>query len=368
MAGCVDGTEGSMRTTSTVHSPEERLAQRELGERLALRSQWRLLACVSILRTAITRIMPLAGTATWWVTLLCLLPGLVLYWVICLGLRRSKASSLVECARLAVGKMGVWLVCILAAVVLAVDAVSTITALITLFTEGVGTQGTQLTLALATVGILLFALNGEALARGTYFLRVPLLVLLGVVLIGLVGEARLDHLFPVLGDGGSSLWAAFRAGAGAGWVFLLPLLQSPTKKNRWNAPLPPVGVCVIALLCLNLALPHELLANQSALGDCLVLTVAHLPALVRLVGICLWMAALFLALGSGVSLCAGQLLAPTGRKLVWLPGVSALAAAWTQLADIRRLWTLLGTLDVWLLLALGIGAVVTMLAWGRKRG
>lgn len=348
-----------MRTTSTVHSPEERLAQRELGERLALRSQWRLLACVSILRTAITRIMPLAGASTWWMTLVCLLPGMALYWLACLGLRISKTSILPECARL---------VCILAAVALAVDAVSTITALITLFTEGVGTQGTQWTLALAAVGLLLFALNGEALARGVYFLRVPLLVLLSAALVGLASIARVDHLTPVLGGGMSSLWAALRAGAGAGWVFLLPLLQAPTKEKRWHEPLLPAGLCVAALLCLNLALPHELLANQSALGDCLVLTVAHLPAFVRLLAVCLWVAALFLALGSSVSLCAGQLLAPTGRKLVWLPGVLALVVALTQLLNIRQLWTQLGAIENWLLVVLGIGTGVALLACGRKRG
>lgn len=356
-----------MKTTSTVHSPEERLAQRELGERLALRSQWRLLACVSILRTAVTRIMPLAGAATWWMTLVCLLPGLVLYWLACLGLRITKATSLPEGARLALGKAGAWLVCALAAVALGVGALSAITALITLFTEGIGTQGTQWTLALAAAGLLLFALNGEALARGVYFLRVPVVALLGAVLLGLVSGARLDHLFPVLGDGVSSLWAAFQAGAGAGWVFLLPLLQVPTKESRWREPLPPVGLCIAALLCLNLALPHELLSNQNALGDCLVLTVAHLPAFVRLMALCLWMAALFLALGSGVSLCAGQLLAPTGRRVVWLPGVLVLAAAATQLLDIRELWTQLGALERWLLAVPGVGAGVSLLLCWRKR-
>lgn len=335
------------------------MAQRELGERLALRSQWRLLACVTILRTAVTRIMPLAGASTWWMTLVCLLPGLALYWLACLGLRLSRRPSLPECARL---------VCALAAVALAVDAVSTITALITLFTEGVGTQGTQWTLALAAVGLLLFALNGEALARGVYFLRVPLLVLLASVLIGLASFARVDHLSPVLGGGVSSLWAAFRAGAGAGWVFLLPLLQAPTKEKRWHEPLLPAGLCIAALLCLNLALPHELLANQSALGDCLVLTVTHLPAFVRLLAVCLWVAALFLALGSSVSLCAGQLLTPTGRKLVWLPGVLALVVALTQLMNIRQLWTQLGVIEGWLLVVLGIGTGVALLACGRKRG
>ncbi|MBQ7306192.1 MAG: hypothetical protein IJW85_08260, partial [Clostridia bacterium] len=144
-------------------------------------------------------------------------------------------------------------------------------------------------------------------------------------------------------------------------------LQAPTREKRWHEPLPPMGLCIVVLLCLNLALPHELLDNQSALGDCLVQTVAHLPAFVRLVAVCLWVVALFLSLGSGVSLCAGQLLAPTGRKVAWLPGVVALAVATTQLMDIRWLWTQLGAMGMWLLVALGIGAGVPLLACGRKR-
>lgn len=356
-----------MRTTSTVHSPKERLAQREMGERLALRTQWRLLACVTILRTAVTRILPLAGASAWWMTLVCLLPGLGLYWLGCLGLRITKSAVLPECARLALGKAGAWVVCILACGGLAVDAISSMTALITLFTEGVGTQGTQWTLALAAAGMLLFALNREGLARGVYFLRLPLAVLLAIVLGGWLFSAKADHLFPILGGGGSSLWAAFKAGIGMGWVFLLPLMQQPVKEKRWTEPLSPAALCVVCVLCLNLALPHELVVNQIALGDCLVLTVAHLSPFVRLMAVCLWLAALFLSIASGISLWARYALAPTGRELMWLPGVLSLALAATQWADIRWLWNTLGIAEPWLAVTLGIGAALAILACGRKQ-
>ena len=44
-----------MRTISNVHTPEERLAARQKAERRVLRSQWRLVLCVSIAAAEATK-------------------------------------------------------------------------------------------------------------------------------------------------------------------------------------------------------------------------------------------------------------------------------------------------------------------------
>lgn len=323
------------------------------GGHLAWRSQWRLVAAVVIFRTMVTRVLPLAGAAGWWMALACLAPGLVLYASGCMILRRRKRESLADSRVLL----------LLVALALAVEAVASMTALITLFTEGVGTRGTQWTLAIAAAGLLLFALNREGLARGVYFLRLPLAALLAVALVSLAGMGRVDHLFPPLGDGVSSLLAALKAGAGMGWVFVLPLMEKTPSRRRIAEPLPVAAVCVAAVLCLNLALPHELIIRNLSLGDSLVMTVAHLPAFSRLMTICLWMAALFLALGSMVSLTGKYALLPWKRELIWLPGALAVLAALTQLWDIERLWHWLGRAEGWLL-AIPLAA---LFCCGRKK-
>lgn len=334
-----------MKTISRVHSPEERAEMRQLGENRALRSQWRLVACVTILRTAVTRVLPLAGAAGWWVTLVCLMPGLLLYALGCWALRRGRSP----------GKV----VHLLAAIALLVDGISTLTTLVTLFTQGLGTAGTQFTLALVAGGMLLFALNREGLARSIYFLRVPMLLLLVSVCIGYVSEARLDHLFPVLGDGASSIWAAFRAGVGMSWVFLLPLLEPPVKKRSYTEPLAVVLLCGGVLLALSLWMPHEQLTLHYALGDCLVQTV-QIGSLLRLIAICLWMGTLFLSLGSACSIAAEYALAPWGRNLAWLPASFVLLLTITQVFSVRKLWQIMGMAEPWLLAVLAAGVLLSI--------
>jgi len=338
-----------MKTISRVHSPEERAEMRQFGERLALRSQWRLVAGVTILRTAVTRVLPMAGAAGWWVTLACLVPGLLLYALGCGALKRGRSLHKV--------------VYLLAAVALLVDGTSTLTALVTLFTQGVGTAGTQFTLALVAGGMLLFALNREGLARGIYFLRGLILLLLAAVCIAYVSEAKVDHLFPLLGDGASSIWTAFRAGVGMGWVFLLPLLEMPVKKCSYTEPLPVVLLCAGVLLTLSLRIPHEQLTRCYALGDCLVQTV-QLDSLFRLIAICLWMGTLFLSFGSACSMAARYALAPWGRSAAWLPACFVLLLTVTQALPVRELWQFMSMAEPWLLAVLIAGATLT---FGRRR-
>lgn len=356
-----------MRTWSMVHSPEERLAQRLLGERLALRSQWRLVACASILRTAVTGVLPLAGAAAWWVTLACLLPGMLLHAIACLGLRMTNTDNLPDCLRKLLGQAGAWAICLLVAAALVLEGLCSMTALITFFTQGIGSAGQQWTLAAVAAGMLLFCLNREGLARGIYFLRWVMLALLGTAVAGLIGMGRADHLAPWLGDGQPGITAAVRAGIGMGWVFVLPLMEPPVRARHMAAPLAPVLLCVAAVGCINLVLPHELLVTHAALADSMVQTVAYQLPAVRLSTICLWMLGLFLSLGSTASLAAKYVLAPTGRELAWLPGVFVVIAAALQMTNIFALWQGLKKAMPWMLLPFAVGAVLSLFAGWRKK-
>lgn len=324
---------------------------RRMGELRCLRSQWRLLTCVSILRTAVTRVLPLCGAAGWWVALLCLAPAVMLYTLGRWGLKRRGETCL----------HGNRLACLVAALCLLVEGVSSMTALVTLFTEGVGTPGTAFTLALVAAGMALFALNREGLARGVYLVRWLLLAAVVLVLAGHAAKARVDHLFPLLGGGWTDVRRALLAGAGMGWPMLLGLMEPPVRRR--GAVLPPVALGLAGPVCLCLCIPHEVLITRQTLGDTLVQTVAHLSPFGRLVGICLWMSGLFLSVASGCSLGAAQWQTSWGRELPWLAGALALGMAAVQLVDTRALWQALALAEPWLLLSLALCAA---LCWRKK--
>lgn len=342
-----------MRTTSNVHSPEERAEMRRLGQFRCQRSRWRFIACVTMMRTTLTRVIPLAGSAGWWVALVCMLPGLGLYGLGCWGLKRRGKSCLHASPLLG----------ILTAVALLVDSASSMTALTTLFTEGIGTPGTQFTLALVAAGMLLFALDREGLPRGVFLLRWCFVGVLALVLVGYASHGQIDHLFPVLGGGWSGIRAGAVAGLGMAWPLLLAFMEpSPAKRGAADV-LPPMLLCAAAGLCLCLAIPHEMLMSSQSLGDALVQTVSHLSPFARLLCVCLWMGGLFLAMGNGCSLSAGYLLAPWGRELSWLAGVLVLALAGTQALAIRPLYQVLSAVEPCLLAVLALGAG---LCWRKK--
>ena len=143
-----------MRTISRVHTPEKRRAQRQAAQERAWRSLWRAAACASILRTAVTRLLPLCGAAAWWMAAACLVPGLLCYGLCCLAMRWTRTSTLPECARALLGRAGEAALCLMCSLAAAADGAASMTALVTLFTQGIGARGTQLTMAVLT-GLLL---------------------------------------------------------------------------------------------------------------------------------------------------------------------------------------------------------------------
>lgn len=357
-----------MRTIVNVHTPEERLAQRLLGERRARVCLTRLVAVVSMTRTLLTRILPLAGSASWWLTPVCLLPGLLVY-VLLLGLLRlTDTAVLSDAMRCALGMAGTWGLSAVMTVLLLMDGAASMTTLVTLFTEGIGTRGTQLTLAVLTGAVLLFCLHREGLPRGIYFLRWPMLLALGILGWEWLGMARLDGLCPPLGNGRSALLAAFRAGFSLAWpLTLLMMKESARPGKRLRPVLPAVLLVVVLALLACLSLPHELLITHHDLSGSLLELTIHLRPAIRTLGICLLMLVLFLAVGGTAQLVTDTVAAPLGRGPAWLPLVLVGFLTLTQCGDIGALWSFLGQCESWLLLPLLLLTLVALLAAAVKR-
>ncbi len=351
-----------------VHTPQERLAFRLRGEKAARIAMTELLCIVSILRTAVTQLLPLAGNALWWVTLVALLPGLAVSLVAALVLHRTGTATLTEMARRLLGRTGVWVLCGLLTALLLLDAASSLTALVTLFTQGIGTRGTQLTLALLTCGALALCLHREGLPRGGYLLRWPLAAGVAVAAVTQLPAIRADHLFPLQGEGMSAVAAALRTGASLAWPLLL-LLTLPRREGRPR--LTSAGVVALGtvgpLLLMCLLHPQETLPAGLTLAGSLLLPARHASPAVQMLVYCLEMSGLFLAAGGAALLGAEQISAPLGRLPAFLPWIGLLLLTATQALDVQAFWQVLTGLSPWLLLPLA-AVMALCLALTMKQG
>jgi len=340
------------------------------GERRARLSLIRLVAVVSILRTALTQVLPLAGSASWWLLPVCLLPGLAIYFLLRGCMRRIGVRTLTDAVRAGLSRPGVWLLCAAVTATLLVDGTASMTALITLFTEGIGTQGTQLTLALLTSGVLLFCLSREGLPRGIYLLRWLMLVAAAVLAVNGLLYARLDHLFPWMGDGSASVMAALRTGISIGWPVVLLLLAEPVRpEGRQRGLFLPLLLSVAAVGILCLSRPHELLTNRQDLSGALLQLMDGLQSAVVTLGQCLLMLVLFLTVGAAAHLLTDSIAAPMGQPPMWLPYAVVVALTLTQCTNIRALWRTLSLCQPWLLAPYGLIALLLLLTttFRRKR-
>ncbi len=323
----------------------------------------RLLCIASIARTALTRILPLTGCAAWWVTLLCLVPGLLVTALFRLAMALTKPRTLSEALRASLGRFGGWAISLTLGVLLLIDGAATMTALITLFTEGIGTRGTQFTLALMTAAVLLLCLHREGLPRAAYLLRWPLRLAALLVAAFLLADAHIDGLFPHMGNGEKVVVAAISGGVSMAWpLTLLLTVQSIPRPRRITSVLVPCAWAVGLLLLLALTVPHELIARHSSLADALLLPVHFAPSALRTLGQCLLMLVLFLAVGASAQLATVHLCAPAGHSPAWLPYAIAALYTLTQAGNVSRLWEGLALFEPWLLSALAALAVLSALA------
>lgn len=323
------------------------------GERRARQTLLHLLCAVSIWRTAMTRILPLCGAAAWWVTLVVLLPGVLTALLFRFAMHLTGTSTLLEAMRTALGKGGAVLLSAALALPLAADALASLTSLITLFTQGIGTRGTPLTLALLTGGALLVSLHREGLARAAYFLRWGMIAVLALLAAFAMTEVRLDGFFPLYGDGRASVLAAVEAGVSLAWPLTLLLTsETPRRTNRLRAASVPALLPSGLLLLLTLTTPHELLVRETGLAAALMLPIRYAPNALRLLALALIMLAFFLTIGASMQLLAGQITAHAKATPGWLPGVLLAALLLTQAADVSLVWDALGVIGPWLLLPL----------------
>ena len=347
-------------------SARRRILARQQAECRVRRTLVELLCAVSVLRTGLTQVLPLAGTAAWWVTLAAMLPGTALLLAARLMMHRTGAGTLPELVRRRLGRPGLWGLCAVLTVLLLADAVATLTALTAFFAEGVGTRGTPLTLAILTAAALLPCLHREGLPRAVHLLRWVLLAAAVTAGALLLPACRADHLYPMSGAGMPAVWAALRSASGAGWPLLL-LLTLPAEGSRpVSASLARVTLAVLLpLLIICLTIPQEVLASRAGLAETLLLPGRYAPAGLQMLLHCLLLICLFLAIGGALHLAGEVACAPLSRPVRWLPHAALTLLTLTQLLRRETLRQALAALSFRALLLLA--AVVLLFIPARRR-
>ena len=345
-----------------------RLASRMAGENRARLTLLQLLCAVSGWRTAMTRVLPLCGASAWWVTLVCLLPGFAVAALMRFVMYRTHTETLTEAVRACLGKVGAWVLSAVLAVLLLAEGLAGLTAMITLFTQGVGTRGTPLTLALLTGGALLLTLHREGLPRAVHFLRWGMVAASVLIAVCRVPGVHVDHLFPLHGAGDASVLAALKAGIGLAWPVSLLLTLQPIQAGRLRSAVLPVFAAVAGLLLLTMTIPQELLSRQTSLAELLLLPTKYAANALRVLYLCLLMLTIFLSIGASVQLTTAHLSAPLKRSPSWLPHALLVGLIIAQMSDSVCLWKGLETMQPWLLAPLaGIALICAPIAIIRRK-
>lgn len=327
------------------------------GENRAERAKLQLLCAVSLWRTAATLIVPEYGASAWWMALLCLLPGIAAALLLRAGMALCGASTVTEALRVCLGRAGAAVFSLMLASLLLTEAVSSLTALLVVFTQGVGTRGTQFTLAVLTGAVMLFTFHREGLPRAVYLLRWGMAGAAVLLAAFALGEARLDHLFPLAGGSVEIR----RLPLSLAWTVTLLLTLSPgERRGRLCSAVCPCTGAVAALLVTTLVIPHGLLLRRMELADALLQPAWVLPNALRVLWLCLLMLTFFLAIAASVQMATQQLCAPFAKAPEWLPHGVLICVVLTQAAEPRRLWAVLSAVQPWLLLPLAGTALVLL--------
>ena len=337
------------------------VAARAAGENRARLTMVRLLCAATVWRTAMTQLLPLCGGAAWWVTLIGLLPGFGVAALLQWTMRRTGAQTLTEGIRACWGQVGAWVISLLLAALLLSEGLSSMTALITLFTQGVGSRGTPLTLALLTGCAMLFSMHREGLPRAVHLLRWGIVAAIAVLAGCLLPEVRLDHLLPLYGAGEDAVTTALQVGFGLGWPVVLHLTALPAPGGRLRSAVLPAAMAVGALLLLTLIVPQELLQGQKSLASLLLLPTRYATNGLRVLYLCTIMLVIFLSIAACVHLATEHLCAPMEKRPDWLRYLLLAMLILMQLVDPGQLYAVLAKVQSVLFAVLAGVAMISVL-------
>lgn len=353
------------RTVTAIRTPGMRRQARENAEKQLRLTLYRMLAAAVMLRHA-CGIVTASGSAGWWLTGLCALPGLAVYCLMRLALRAAGVKSVPALAAKAFGFKGMRMMNAVPAAALAVEGAASVTALTTVFTDGAVTAVSAWMFALSASAVLCLCTGRDGLVHGAGLLRWVLGAFTAAVLTNMLLQAQTDHLYPIGGSGHAVRIDVLRDRWCMAWPVLLLLWEEPPEGSGRSVLL-PVTLTVASAAALCLTLPHEMLIRPRTMAESMLLPGAALHPVNRMLLMCLWTAGLGLsALIAAVRTADLFMLRPLSER--WLPCALLIAFAALQLLDGGMLHGVIFALEGWLLAPFAaLTAVLIILACRRRK-
>ena len=357
------------RTVTRIHTAQARAEQRKRTEKRLRLTVYRFFAASVMLRHACELIASQGGAAGWWLVIVCMLPGLSVYGMLALALRKTGCASLPAMAQKLLGKAGRCIVTAITAIALIIEGMASLAALATVFVDGVGTSVSAVLFMAVAAAVLCLCTEKDGLVYGIGLLRWVLGAFSALIIVNTLAQAKMDHLFPPGGDGVQSWLQACRMWWSMSWPLIFLLYEEPPAGEGRGWLVPPVIVAGSAL-ALCLALPHELLTLPRTLAERMLLPGICLAPGNRVLLMCLWTA------GMGVTavICAVRasdfLTLPWRWCDKWLPRVLLLLFAMVHLLGMGVLERVLDALDGWMLAPfalLGLVLLITAICRGKKK-
>lgn len=356
------------RTVTQIHTAQARAAQRERTEKRLRLTVYRYFSVSVMIRHACELVAAQGGSAGWWLAIVCMLPGVIVYGMLALALWKTGCESVPEMAQKLFGKAGRRIVTAVTAVSLVIEGMASLAALATVFVDGVGTSVSAVLFMAVAAAVLCLCTEKDGLVHGIGLLRWVLGAFAVLIIVNTLAQARMDHLFPPGGDGTQSWLQACRMWWSMSWPMILLLYEAPPKNEGRGWLTPPVLVTGSAL-ALCLALPHEMLTLPRTLAERMLLPGVCLAPGNRVLLMCLWTA------GMGVTavICAVRasdfLTLPWKWSEKWLPRLMLVLFASVHLLGMGVLERMLDALDGWMLAPFALMAAVlliTALCRGKK--
>ena len=285
-----------MRKDETTSASGSRAAQRRIAEGECSSTLTSLIVVTSVLRACFTELIPIAGSAAWWMLPVCLLPGLAMYAALRLLMHSTGTETISTCVRLLLGRIGACVFSVFKTLLMLTEGFLSAYTLRRLFTETISTEGTPLTITLLIGLAFFFCENREGLPRTVFFLRRLLLIMLASAAVNWLFMVRTDCFYPLAGDGKPALLRAFRQCFSIGWPLVLYLDDQPNSSGKAYSlrPLVPCAICCLVAALVVSNLPHGMLTAMREWSGRLRPITDYQFSAVRMMTYLLFLAAFFL--------------------------------------------------------------------------
>lgn len=357
-------------TKITTHKQIDQTSIRTREESVCYQGMLRLIATFSLMRTSITEVLPTVGSASWWITPLLIVPGLIVYLTSRSSMRKAKTSSCHDWMLKSMGQAGGCITAAAFTLLVLSDSVLSLNVLTSFFSNIIGVAGTPFEIALVTCIAVMLCLDRKGLPRAISLLRWGMCCAGIVIIINEFDLLSVGSLYPIMGDGALQPNQILLLSGKMSWPILVMLLDEQTEvpKKKVVYDLSMLLVCGCWVLLMNLIVPHEIWMSSNAFADTLMHLRVWFHQGIRTIASTLVIQAWFLLFASEICVCVAQASSLFRQEIRWLPYVIVICCAFTQLGNSINLSSALGWFQCYAYAGIAsLFLTACVLTWWRRK-